>query len=83
MEENKKKIVDEFNYIINDDDDDEFYDSENLEENEDINDEEFENYKFEVAIALQTNLLDYVKYNGLPICEKLNLSQVLKFIDEL
>ena len=52
MEESKKKIVDDFNYM-NNLDDDEYNDSDNIDEKEDCDDEFFEAFTYEDLQDLQ------------------------------
>jgi hypothetical protein len=82
MEESKKKIVDDFNYM-NNLDDDEYNDSDNIDEKEDCDDEEYKKYLIDTAYSIQNNLFDYVKTYGLPLCEKLDINKIIDFIEKV
>jgi|688.fasta_scaffold16319_3 hypothetical protein len=83
MEEVKKKIVDEFKYL-NDCDDDEFFESDNCEDNDNsFLQDEFEIHIIESAFTIRNNLFDYVKSYGLPLCEKLDIDSLKKFIEKV
>lgn len=78
--ENKKKIVDGFNYM-NDDNDDETCDSEENNENRTEMELEYENHLIQTAFTIQKNLFDYVSSYGLPLCEKLDIDKLISFIE--
>lgn len=82
MEENKKKIVDEFNYLIADNDD-ELYDTEEHNSFEADFDDEYEKHLIETAFSIQMNLFDYTTAHGLPLCEKLDIDTLILFIQKI
>jgi hypothetical protein len=82
MEEIKKKIVDEFKYL-NDCDDDELYESEDCDEKEDEFQDEFEKHLMDTAFTIRNNLFDYVNTYGLPLCEKLDIDRLIRFIEKV
>ena len=79
MEETKKKIVDGFNYLV-DDVEDELYDTEENNENEADIEDEYEKQLVETAFTIQKNLFDYVTAHGLPLCETLDINRIIRFI---
>lgn len=80
VEENKKKIVDEFKYL-QDDEEDEFYDTEENEENEVDLQDEYEKVIIQTANTIQNNIFEYVSAYGLPLCENLSIDRIIKFIN--
>lgn len=85
MEANKDEIVETIKTI-----DTELYDYDITEnESDDTNDEkeywnededENEQYLFETAFAIQNNIFDFVNSFALPLCEKLDVDNIINFI---
>lgn len=83
MELNKEEIIEKVKTI-----DTELYDYDNTEnESDDFVDEkkywdedENEQYLFETAFTIQNNIFDYVNSFALPLCEKLDVDNIINFI---
>ena len=79
---NDKKVIK--NKILNDDDenyDDQYEEEDKINENQRIN-TEIEYYN-ETLHILQTNILEYVVNNNLPICEYLSIKNIDDFLDKI
>ena len=83
MQGNKEEIIETAKTI-----DTEFYDYDNnendsddvVEEKEYWDEDENEQYLFETAFTIQNNIFDYVNHFALPLCEKLDIDNIIDFI---
>jgi len=82
VEENKKKIVDDFHYLENNEDE-EFYDTEENEIEQDDIQDEYNEILIQTANQIQNNLFDYVSAYGLPLCENLTMDTLIRFIEKV
>lgn len=82
VEENKKKIVDDFHYLENNEDE-EFYDTEENEIEQDDIQDEYNEILIQTANQIQNNLFDYVSAYGLPLCENLTMDTLIHFIEKV
>lgn len=80
MEENNNKKVILFE---SDSNEDEYYDSEPIENFEELNDEEYNQILIECAFTIQNNFFDYIKSEGVSICENLNINKLITFIEKV
>ena len=82
VEENKKKIIDDFHYLENNEDE-EFYDTEENEIEQDDIQDEYNEILIQTANQIQNNLFDYVSAYGLPLCENLTMDTLIRFIEKV
>lgn len=83
MEANKEEIVEIVKIIdtdIYDYENDDYNETDDALEEQDWNEDENEQYLFETAFAIQNNLFDYVNSFALPLCEKLDVNNIIEFI---
>lgn len=83
MQVNKEEIIETVKTIDTD-----FYDYDNTEnesddaviEKEYWDEDENEQFLFETAFTIQNNIFDYVNSFALPLCEKLDVDNIIDFI---
>ena len=83
MQVNKEEIIETVKTIDTD-----FYDYDNTEnesddaviEKEYLDEDENEQFLFETAFTIQNNIFDYVNSFALPLCEKLDVDNIIDFI---
>ena len=83
MQVNKEEIIETVKTIdteLYEYDDEEFNDSDYVNEKEYWDEDENEQYLFETAFTIQNNIFDYVNSFALPLCEKLNVDNIIEFI---
>ena len=83
MQVNKEEIIETVKTIdteLYEYDDEEFNESDYVNEKEYWDEDENEQYLFETAFTIQNNIFDYVNSFALPLCEKLNVDNIIEFI---